>query len=277
MSRMEIVMQVQREEQMERKEAAESAAKKSHHLKFDRNSSPKEIDEKQKRYLRENRDQFKQLVEDAKRAKASGNLSGKTIPMKRISPETKENMDDIIGLDKGSEPGNETSHSLSASSSSVSSLTAFVADACLTSPNKRTHSTEIAGSPTTKPDDPFSSKKIASVSLASQSSPVGASSSVTKKSKISCPSCLQWVPEAHINSHLDRCLEEVEGPSHAARSRRSKLRVDPNRIVDSDEELIIDESDDDHNDVEAMEVVAEIHGNDDTSRGMRRGRSRMPL
>ena len=73
MSPLDIKMQVEREEKTEKKEAQKSVVMKSSSLKYERNTDPEVIAQKQKEYLNENKNQFADLISQVRQRKNKGN------------------------------------------------------------------------------------------------------------------------------------------------------------------------------------------------------------
>ena len=251
---MQIVMQVQREEQAEKREISKASTSKSTLLDYDRNTDPEVRDAKKKEYLKENKSSFDSLIADVKRrreaAKKKKDDKDLISPTSQtLSQRTTETLSQPTS-EASSQPTNETSSDAETSisvvlniprSSSVSEKMSRVQldspapskKAAISSPKlyvtpKRKHSSDMEES----------SKKFKQNSIAKAMEETRQRVSTAKKTE--CPVCSQLVPNIHINAHLDRCLNvgsEFKG-------RKTRKDAENSKKKEEEEEDIFDDDDD---------------------------------
>ena len=121
MSPIDIRMQVEREEKLEKKETEKSNSLKSASLQYDRNTDPKVIAENQKQYLQQNKNHFNELVEKAKQNMKAKKRSTPTLNLENDKCDIGE-IDDCVPNDTNSSfnPAELVEVNMSRSSSSGS-------------------------------------------------------------------------------------------------------------------------------------------------------------
>ena len=246
-SPLELKMQVEKEE-MEEKAAKVARPEVLH---YDRNSSQKEIEEKQKTYMRKNKDSFSLLKQKIKMDRLA-----KTEPSKEVLSnknlnliETVENLEDISNRDEEdhfivSEPrvehiskvetsvGNEVSNE-----TAESSKTKRKSSPLKSPPNKKMKS---KNSKTSK--NILSTPMRIPVGDSSRSSAGNIFDKLTlsaeqNKKKLSCPVCGSSVAERFLNIHLDKCLESGKEDSRnvTKETQRKSLKKSVREDVSSDD------------------------------------------
>ncbi len=217
MSRLEIKMQLQKEEQAEKKIAAINAASKTSLLDYDRNTEPEEMQGKKQAYLKQNKDSFQELIRAARKGHA-----------RRKAPATSDNnnvddgkcldAEDVAVVKEVDVPSTSKGVSTPAKSSLVTNGELYITP-------KRKSSRELAES--------LSPKRLKQTSLNDEAPP----------SPSICPVCSIAIAKSVMNAHLDTCLQNRKKET-VDEVEEDELSEGWKNFFQSSYEVRIDESDD---------------------------------
>lgn len=208
-SKLQIVMQVEREEKVLKQER--SGMIRPPQLDYSRNSDQKEIEAKSKDYLKANRGQFSDLINQARANQKR--TSVQTHPANSHQPLVRENTDSSDSTDvliiSITPPKSENLENASHNSSLLESMDKMTVN--FTQPTGSVGSTLYVTPKRKKSCDlihDLSPKRLKQKNIESSFKKGGATKLGSNKSK--CPVCEQDVPNVHMNAHLDRCLRTTE-------------------------------------------------------------------